>query len=89
MIIWLSTAIRRWAKNDGIVPLASSLYPLCDAETALDYEDSLASGRIEKGRWYYMDTMVGTDHFDFCGTQDYPTTFLDFYYGMVNTANGR
>lgn len=78
-----------WAKNDGIVPLASSLYPLCDADTALDYEDSLASGRIETGRWYYMDTMVGTDHFDFCGTQDYPTTFLDFYYGMVNTANGR
>lgn len=79
-----------WAKNDGIVPLASSLYPLSDAETALDYEDSLASGKaIETGRWYYMDTMVGTDHFDFCGTQDYPTTFLDFYYGMINMANGR
>lgn len=78
-----------WAKNDGIVPLASSLYPLSDAATALDYEDSLATGNIETGRWYYMDTMVGTDHFDFCGTQDYPTTFLDFYYGMVNMANGR
>ncbi len=79
-----------WAKNDGIVPLASSLYPLSDAETALDYEDSLASGaEIETGRWYYMDTMVGTDHFDFCGTRDYPTTFLDFYYGMINMANGR
>ena len=79
-----------WAVNDGIVPLASSLYPDSDTATAKDYEDTLAKGeKIEKGRWYYMDTMVGMDHFDFCGTQDYPTTFEDFYFTMVETANSR
>ncbi|MBQ3604289.1 MAG: hypothetical protein IJA02_10635 [Clostridia bacterium] len=79
-----------WAVNDGIVPLASALYPLCDAETARDYEDALAAGEtIEPGRWYYLDTMYGTDHFDFCGTKDYPTTFEDFYFGMIETANSR
>ena len=79
-----------WAVNDGIVPLASALYPECDKATATDYEDALAKGeKIQKGRWYYMDTMVGMDHFDFCGTQDYPTSFEDFYYTMIETANSR
>ena len=79
-----------WTVNDGIVPLASALYPLCDAATARDYEEALAAGEaIEPGRWYYLDTMYGTDHFDFCGTRDYPTTFEDFYFGMVETANSR
>ena len=79
-----------WAVNDGIVPLASALYPECDKATATDYEDALAKGeKIQKGRWYYMDTMVGMDHFDFCGTRDYPTSFEDFYYTMIETANSR
>ena len=79
-----------WAVNDGIVPLASALYPLTDAATARDYEEAMAAGeKIETGRWYYLDTMYGTDHFDFCGTKDYPTTFEDFYFGMVETANSR
>lgn len=79
-----------WAKHDGIVPLASALYPDTDADNALDYEDSLANGEeIKKGVWYYTDTMVGMDHFDFCGTQDYPTSFEDFYFGMVEMANSR
>lgn len=79
-----------WVLNDGIVPLASALYPLTDAETALDYEDAIAAGeKIETGRWYYLDTMYGTDHFDFCGTKDYPTTFEDFYFGMIEMANSR
>ena len=75
-----------WAVNDGIVPLASSLYPLSDSDTAQDYEESAV---IEKGRWYYTDTMYGMDHFDFCGTQDYPTSFEQFYFDMVTTANSR
>lgn len=75
-----------WLVNDGIVPLASSLYPLCDADTALDYEEA---DSIEPGRWYYMDTMYDMDHFDFCGTDDYPTTMEDFYFGMINTVNSR
>ncbi|MBQ2964338.1 MAG: hypothetical protein IJE14_06720 [Clostridia bacterium] len=79
-----------WAVNDGIVPLASALYPETDAATARDYEEALSAGeKIETGRWYYLDTMYGTDHFDFCGTKDYPTTFEDFYFGMIETANSR
>ncbi|MBQ5825196.1 MAG: hypothetical protein IIW48_10385 [Clostridia bacterium] len=79
-----------WAVNDGIVPLASALYPDVDAATAKDYEDSLAAGEpIEPGRWYYLDTMYGMDHFDFCGTKHYPTSFEDFYFGIVETANSR
>ncbi len=79
-----------WAVNDGIVPLASALYPDVDAATAKDYEDSVAAGEtIEPGRWYYFDTMYGMDHFDFCGTKHYPTSFEDFYFGIVETANSR
>lgn len=79
-----------WIVHDGIVPLASALYPTCDEKTATDYEDALASGKkIRSGRWYYMDTMVGMDHFDFCGTQDYPTSFEDFYFSLVETVNSR
>ncbi len=79
-----------WAVNDGIVPLASALYPTVDADTATDYEDSLAAGEeISSGRWYYTDTMVGMDHFDFCGTEDYPTSFEQFYFDMVTMANSR
>ena len=79
-----------WAVNDGIVPLKSARYPLCDEATALSYEESIADGRaIETGRWYYMETLTGTDHFDFCGTRDYPTSFEDFYYSMIENANQR
>ncbi len=79
-----------WAVNDGIVPLASALYPTVDAATAKDYEDSLEKGeKILPGRWYYLDTMYGMDHFDFCGTKHYPTSFEGFYFGMVETANSR
>ena len=79
-----------WAKNDGIVPLASAKYPLCDEETALNYSDEIEKGnKIETGRWYYFDPMTGMDHFDFCGTKDYPEGFEEFYFGMVNTANSR
>lgn len=79
-----------WAVNDGIVPLASALYPLNNADTAKSYEKCVADGEtIEPGRWYYMETMVGTDHFDFCGTKDYPTSFDDFYFSMIETVNSR
>jgi triacylglycerol lipase len=79
-----------WEVNDGIVPLASAIYPSCDASTALSYEDEIKKGnRIEPGRWYYFEPMVGMDHFDFCGTKDYPMGFEEFYFGMINTANSR
>ena len=72
------------------MPLASALYPLCDAATATDYENAVASGKkIQKGRWYYMDTIPKMDHFAICGTEGYPTTFDDFYFTMIETANSR
>lgn len=78
-----------WAVHDGIVPLKSAMYPLCDEETALNYETAVAEGKkIETGRWYYMNPLVGTDHFDFCGTEDYPVSFEDFYFSMIERANG-
>ena len=78
-----------WVVNDGIVPLASALYPTVDEETALNFEESIENGEIETGRWYYFNPMVGTDHFDFCGTKDYPVSFEDFYFGMIENANSR
>lgn len=79
-----------WALNDGIVPYASAIYPACDADTALSYSaEKEAGNQIEPGRWYYMDPMLGFDHFDFCGTIDYPTSFEDFYYTLIGTVNGR
>lgn len=79
-----------WAKNDGIVPLASARYPSCDEETALNYTAEIEKGnKIKPGRWYYFEPMTGMDHFDFCGTKDYPEGFEEFYFGMVNTANSR
>lgn len=77
-----------WAKNDGIVPLASALYPHTEADTARSYEEAVNAGEtIERGVWYYMPIMEGFDHFDFCGTIDYPTSFEDFYYTLVETVN--
>ncbi len=77
-----------WAKNDGIVPLASALYPETDKDNAKSYEEAVKSGeKIETGVWYYMPIMEGFDHFDFCGTIDYPTSFEDFYFTLVGTIN--
>ena len=77
-----------WAKNDGIVPLASALYPSTDAETAKSYEEAVKAGEeIKSGVWYYMPTMEGFDHFDFCGTIDYNVSFEDFYFTLVETVN--
>ncbi len=77
-----------WAINDGIVPLASALYPSNNADTAKCYEDAVANGEeIEGGRWYYMTPEVGPDHFDYCGTNDHPVSLEDLYFTMVETVN--
>lgn len=82
------TLDKNWEINDGLVPLASALYPADDADTALPYEETVASGAaLESGRWYYMQPMVGFDHFDFSGTKDYPTSFEDFYFSMADVVN--
>ena len=77
-----------WAVNDGIVPLASALYPSNEADNAKNYDEAVSAGEdIETGVWYYMTPMVGFDHFDFCGTIDYLTSFEDFYFTLVETVN--
>lgn len=79
---------KNWAINDGIVPLASALYPSNYADTAKNYEEAIAAGEtIEGGRWYYMTPSTGFDHFDYCGTIDYPTSFEDFYFTLAETVN--
>ena len=81
---------KNWAINDGIVPLASALYPSDCADTAKNYEEAIANGEtIECGRWYYMTPSTGFDHFDYCGTIDYPTSFEDFYFTLAETVNSR
>lgn len=78
----------KWAKNDGIVPLASALYPSTDSDTAKSYDEAIKlNEEIVPGVWYYMPVMDGFDHFDFCGTIDYLTSFEDFYYTLVETIN--
>lgn len=82
------TLDKNWEINDGIVPLASALYPSTDAATARSYEEAVGNGEtIEPGRWYYMPTMEGFDHFDFAGTRDYPTSFEDFYFTLAGVVN--
>ena len=77
-----------WAKNDGIVPYASAIYPSTDADRAKSYEETIKAGeKLETGIWYYMEPMEGFDHFDFCGTIDYVTTFEDFYLTLIETIN--
>ncbi len=62
-----------WLHSDGIVPLASALYPFDESDNAFDYEEALKEGELKKGSWYYLDTMYGMDHGDYCGTtDDYP-----------------
>jgi triacylglycerol lipase len=78
-----------WANNDGMVPLKSALYPLDEKDNAFSYEEALSQNSIKPGSWYYLETMYGMDHFDFCGTKHYPTSFEDFYFGMVDMANSR
>lgn len=79
---------KSWEINDGLVPLASALYPMTDADTALPYEEAIANGNaILPGRWYYMPVMEGFDHFDFSGTKDYPTSFEDFYFSLAEIVN--
>ena len=77
-----------WAKNDGIVPYASAIYPSDDADRAKNYEATINAGEeLQPGIWYYMNPMEGFDHFDFCGTIDYVTNFEDFYFTLVETIN--
>lgn len=78
-----------WAKNDGMVPLASAKYPLDEENNAFLYEEALASGEeLQRGRWYYLEPIFGMDHGDFCNAgDDYPETAEKFYLDMAKMAS--
>jgi triacylglycerol lipase len=77
-----------WAVSDGVIPLASSLYPDGDSVLAKSYEEAVKyKEKIEKGVWYYMEPIFSMDHFDFCGIVDFPTTMEDFYFGLIDMVN--
>lgn len=77
-----------WAANDGLVPLASAKYPLCDAEEAKNYEQTVKNGdEIVPGVWYYFEPMYGIDHGDYCYTDSgLPGGFTGFYLKLAETA---
>lgn len=73
-----------WAIHDGVIPVASSVYPETDSDTAISFEETLRNGdNFEKGIWYYAKPIFQMDHFDFCGIQDFPTTMEDFYLSLI------
>lgn len=80
---------RQWAMNDGLVPLASALYPLDEKYNAYLYEDTVENGEeLKPATWYYREPIYGMDHGDFCNTNDdYPTTAEDFYLELVKMAD--
>lgn len=71
-----------WIANDGIVPLISALYPFDDPHA--DFEESQ---KIEKGKWYVMPTLMGTDHYDFSRGTDIEGGYIEFYMNMMDMVN--
>lgn len=55
-----------WIVNDGMVPLASAMYPLDEKDNAFSYEQTVESGSIRPGTWYYMKPLYSMDHGDYC-----------------------
>lgn len=79
-----------WANNDGMVPLASALYPLDEADNAFSYEEAFENGTIKPGSWYYFEPIYGMDHGDYCGTADYPEGgYEGFYLNLASIASAR
>ncbi|MGN1418683.1 MAG: esterase/lipase family protein [Acutalibacteraceae bacterium] len=77
-----------WAINDGMVPLASAKYPLCDADKAYSYEETVENGEtITPGIWYYFEPIYGIDHGDYCYSQaGFPDGYDNFYLNLAKTA---
>ena len=77
----------QWANNDGMVPLKSALYPLDEKDNAFPYEEALSQNNIKPGSWYYLKTMYGMDHGDYCGTtDDYPEGYEKFWLDLAQMA---
>ena len=76
----------------GAVTLSGSLSCSaiqCDSVSIRGKAEIEKGNEIEPGRWYYFEPMTGMDHFDFCGTEDYPMGFEEFYFGIIKIANNR
>lgn len=81
---------KQWANNDGMVPLKSALYPLDEKDNAFSYEEAFIKNSIKPGSWYYLDTIYGMDHGDYCGTtDDYPEGYEKFWLGLAEMATSR
>ena len=81
---------KEWANNDGMVPLKSALFPLDEKDNAFPYEEALISNSIKPGSWYYLDTIYGMDHGDYCGTtDDYPEGYEKFWLDLAQMATER
>ena len=81
---------KEWANNDGMVPLKSALYPLDEKDNAFSYEEALAINNVKPGSWYYLKTIYGMDHGDYCGTtDDYPEGYEKFWLGLAEMATVR
>lgn len=79
-----------WANNDGMVPLKSALYPLDEKDNAFSYEEALSKNCIRPGSWYYLKTIYGMDHGDYCGTtDDYPEGYEKFWLDLAKMATAR
>ena len=45
---------------------------------------------IKSGSWYYLETIYGMDHGDYCGTtDDYPEGYEKFWLGLAEMATSR
>lgn len=76
-----------WVVNDGMVPLASAMFPLNEADKSFSYEQAAESGNIEPGVWYYMDPIYSMDHGDYCNAgSDYPDGYESFYLEIAEIA---
>ncbi len=81
---------KEWANNDGMVPLKSALYPLDEKDNAFSYEEALDKNSVNPGSWYYLKTIYGMDHGDYCGTtDDYPEGYEKFWLGLAEMATAR
>ena len=81
---------KEWSNNDGMVPLKSALYPLDEKDNAFSYEEALAINNIKPGSWYYLKTIYGMDHGDYCGTtDDYPEGYEKFWLDLAEMATVR
>ncbi|MDD6146319.1 MAG: hypothetical protein PUB43_04685, partial [Oscillospiraceae bacterium] len=74
--------------NDGLVPVASGIYPMNCADIAFSYEEAEKNGEIRPGAWYYHQPLYGIDHGDYCYEKStLPGGFEGFYLEIARIAS--